>query len=92
MIKAALHIRSVHCNGILSPAVQNTCKIVLHLLILLFQIMNLVSVYFNHAFFSHFPKLIGQSTSVHSQIIRKLLPVKGNNKPTAALLHHLLEK
>ena len=33
------------------------------------QIVDLVSVYFNNPFFSHFSKLIGKRTSVYSKII-----------------------
>lgn len=56
------------------------------------QIMDLVSVYFNNPFFSHFAKLIGKRTSIYSKIISQFLPVKGDRKPAAALLHHLLGK
>ena len=56
------------------------------------QIMDLVSVYFNNPFFSHFAKLIGKRTSVYSKIISQFLPVKGDHKLAAALLHHLLGK
>jgi len=47
------------------------------------QIMDLVSVYFNNPFFSHFAKLIGKRTSIYSKIISQFLPVKGDRKPAA---------
>ena len=45
---------------------------------------------FQQALPLHFPKLLGQGTAVHAEVVRQLLAVEGDGYPAAALEGRLL--